>query len=81
MFFYLWVVSKIWVATLFYVGGETVALILFLLNYITLSSLLGAVFLLSVMTRNDSVTMLNWLSCYKSDPDHSLTGLPTCNEQ
>jgi hypothetical protein len=65
VFFYLWVVSKIWVATLFCVGGETVALILLLVNYTTLLSLLGAVFLISVMTCNDSVTMLNWLSCYK----------------
>jgi hypothetical protein len=50
VFFYLWVVSKIWVATLFLVGGETVALILLLVNDTTLLSLLGAVFLVSVMT-------------------------------
>jgi hypothetical protein len=45
----------------------------------TLISLLGAVFLVSVKTHNDSITMSNWLSCYKSDPDHSLPGLPTYN--
>jgi hypothetical protein len=81
VFFYVWVVSKILIATLFYVGGETVSLILLLLTDTTLISLLGAVFLVNVMTHNDSVTMSNWLSCYKSDPDHSLPGLPTYNEQ
>ena len=52
-------------------GGETVSLILLLLTDTTLISLLGAVFLVNVMTHNDSIKMSNWLSCYKSDPDHS----------
>ena len=62
-------------------GGETVSLILLLLIDTTLMSLLGTVFLVHVITRNDSITMSNWLSCYNRDSDHSLPGLPGYNEQ
>jgi len=61
------------------VDGETVSLILLLQTDTTLISLLGAVFPVNVLINNDSVTISNWLSCYKSDPDHSLPGLPPCN--
>lgn len=71
--------NKIWVTTLFGLGGETVSLVSLLVTDSTLMSLLGAVFV-NIMTC-DNVVMSTWLSCYKSDPDHSLPGLPTDNEQ
>ena len=64
--------TRIWVATLFRVDGETVSLVLFLLTDSTLIRLLGATFV-NIMT-HDNVAMLTWLSCYKSDPDHLLPG-------
>lgn len=70
-----WVVTKIWVTTLFRVGGETISLVWLLVTDSTLMSFLGAVFV-NIMTC-DNVAMSTWLSCHKSDPHHSLPGLPT----